>query len=53
VIAADESRFLQPLHPLHDRRPGESDLVGDGLIAGSAVGGEQLEDAPGYVVERL
>ena len=53
VVAADEARFLQPLDPFHDGGAGEADLVGDGLVAGAAVGGEELEDAAGGGVERL
>ncbi len=47
VVPLDIAGLLQPLDPLHDGGAGETNFVGDGLIAGAAVLGQQPEDVPG------
>ena len=44
-VAQDMAAFLKPLDPLHYGGTGEADLIGEGLVAGSAIGGEELEEA--------
>ena len=44
VVALDDTRLFHALDPLHHGRPGEPDRVGDGLVAGPAVIGEEPED---------
>ena len=39
--------FFQPLDALHDGGAREAHVVGDGLVTGAAVGGEDLEDPAG------
>ena len=51
VVAGDVSRLLEPLDPLHDGGAGQPDFVGDGLVGHAAIGGQQVEDLEGDVVE--
>jgi hypothetical protein len=37
--------LFEALDPFHDGGPREADLIGEGLIAGAAVGRQELEEA--------
>src|SRR5207245_10679308 len=45
AIPTDVARLFEALHALHDCGPRETDLIGDRLVAGTAVLGEDAEDA--------
>jgi len=44
-VSEDVATFLEALDPLHDGGSREADLIGEGLIAGAAVGRQELEEA--------
>jgi hypothetical protein len=52
MVALDVPGLFQSLYAFHYGGSGEPYLVGDGLVAGPAVGGEEPEDAAGDGIGR-